>query len=90
MGRRTQAQRDEATVESCFALLVATSLAGAAFFTVTAPVHIFGVASPSAHTLDRIGAITAAAVFVVSLVTVLVRYRRTRQPSQPGRTKPDS
>ncbi|MGW5735934.1 MULTISPECIES: DUF6332 family protein [Streptomyces] len=90
MGRRTQAQRDAATVETCFALFVATSLAGAAFFAVTAPVHLFGVTSPSEHTLTRVGAIVAATVFVVSVVTVLVRFRRTRQPSQPGRTKPDS
>ncbi|MEV8015831.1 DUF6332 family protein [Streptomyces sp. NPDC086554] len=105
MGRRTQAERDAATVETGFALFVATSLAGAVFIAVTAPVHFFGVTSPSEHTLNRVGAIVAATVFVASVVTILVRYRRAGrpkvdrpkvdqpkadQPSQPGRTKPDS
>ncbi|MEV0112783.1 DUF6332 family protein [Streptomyces sp. NPDC050844] len=105
MGRRTQAERDEATVEIGFALFVATSLAGAAFVAVTAPVHFFGVTSPSEHTLNRVGAVVAATVFVASVVTILVRHRRAgrrrveqlradqsraAQPSQPGRTKPDS
>ncbi|MFG2500992.1 DUF6332 family protein [Streptomyces sp. NPDC048441] len=90
MGRRTQAQRDAATVEIGFALFVATSLAGAAFLAVTAANHLFGGSSPSQHTMHRIGAVVAATVFVVSVVTILVRHRRSRQPSQPGRTKPDS
>ncbi|MGW6055550.1 DUF6332 family protein [Streptomyces sp. NPDC055189] len=90
MGRRTQAQRDANTVETGFALFAATCLAGAAFFVVTSPLHLFGVSSSSARTLNRVGAIVAVTVFVVSVVTVLVRHRRERQPSQPGRTKPDS
>ncbi|GAA1917582.1 hypothetical protein GCM10009837_48440 [Streptomyces durmitorensis] len=90
MGQRTQAQRDEATVEIGFALFVATTLAGAAFFAVPAAAHFIGLSSPSGHTLNQVRRIAAAAVFVVSVVTVLVRHRRARQPSQPGRTKPDS
>lgn len=90
MGQRTQAQRDAATVEIGFALFVATTLAGAAFFAVPATARFFGASSASEPTLNRIGAIVAATVFVASVVTVLVRHRRTRQPSQPGRTRPDS
>ncbi|MER5253034.1 MULTISPECIES: DUF6332 family protein [unclassified Streptomyces] len=90
MGRRTQAQRDAATVEIGFALFVATCVAGAAFMAVTAPVHFFGVSSPSKNTLNRVGLIVAAVLFVVSVVTILVRHRRATQPSHPGRTRPDS
>ncbi|MWA09424.1 DUF6332 family protein [Streptomyces sp. BA2] len=91
MGRRTQAERDADTVEIGFALFAATSFAGCTALAVASPAFFFGVTSPSEGTLVRAGVIAGAVVFVVSLVTILVRHRRaTRQPSQPGRTRPDS
>ncbi|MFE0172814.1 DUF6332 family protein [Streptomyces sp. NPDC059002] len=91
MGRRTQAERDADTAEIGFALFVATSLAGGTMLAVGSPAFFFGVTSPSEGTLVRAGVIAGACVFVVTLVTILVRHRRAAgQPSQPGRTKPDS
>ncbi|MFH8486826.1 DUF6332 family protein [Streptomyces longisporoflavus] len=91
MGRRTQAERDANTVEIGFALFVSTSLACATMLAVASPAFFFGVTSPGEGTLVRAGVIAGAVVFVTTLVTILVRHRRaTRQPSQPGRTRPDS
>ncbi|MGW7070239.1 DUF6332 family protein [Streptomyces sp. NPDC054855] len=91
MGRRTQAERDADTVEIGFALFAATSLAGATMLAVASPAFFFGVTSPSQGTLVLAGKFVGALVFVAVLVTILVRHRRApRQPSQPGRTRPDS
>ncbi|MEV0258316.1 DUF6332 family protein [Streptomyces sp. NPDC050732] len=91
MRRRTQAERDADTVEIAYALFVATSLAGCTLLAVASPAFFFGVRSPGEGTLVRAGLIAGAGVFVTTLVTILVRHRRaTRQPSQPGRTSPDS
>ncbi|MFH8611646.1 DUF6332 family protein [Streptomyces sp. NPDC018029] len=91
MGRRTQAERDANTVEIAYALFVATFFAGGTLLAVASPALFFGVRSPGEATLVRAGLIAGACVFVATLVTILVRHRRaTRQPSQPGRTSPDS
>ncbi|MGW0904750.1 DUF6332 family protein [Streptomyces sp. NPDC002853] len=91
MGRRTQAERDANTVEIGFALFAATSLAGATMLAVASPAFFFGVTSPGQGTLVLAGKIVGIVVFVAVLVTILVRHRRApRQPSHPGRTKPDS
>lgn len=90
-GRRTQAERDATTVEIGFALFAATSLACATMLAVASPAFLFGVTSPSQGTLVLAGKIVGTVVFVAVLVTILVRHRHaTRQPSQPGRTRPDS
>ncbi|MFK4071732.1 DUF6332 family protein [Streptomyces sp. NPDC029674] len=91
MGRRTQAERDANTVEITYALFVATSLAGCTVLAVGSPAFFFGVRSPSEGTLVRAGLIAGAVVFVAALAIILVRHRRApRQPSHPGRTRPDS
>ncbi|MGH4035809.1 DUF6332 family protein [Actinomycetota bacterium Odt1-20B] len=100
MGRRTQAERDATTVEIGFALFVAVGLAGAAFLAVTGPALLLDVSPDTWRTAKRGGALLGAAVFVLTLVVVLVRHSRTvedwrrreaeDQPSQPGRTSPDS
>jgi hypothetical protein len=101
MGRRTQAERDAMTTEMGFALFAGAVLAGAAYFGVTEflPASLrdgWSVLGPLAFTV----------VFVVVVSIVLTRLRRatrlrrqaagppggrrSAQPSQPGRTNPDS
>ncbi|MFD6433897.1 DUF6332 family protein [Streptomyces venezuelae] len=97
MGRRTQAERDADTVEIAYALFVAASLAGGTMLAVASPAFFFGVRSPGEGTLVRAGMIAGVAVFLAVLVAVLLRHGRaprprdpSDQPSQPGRTSPDS
>ena len=91
MGRRTKAEEDAETVEIGYALFAATVLAGAAFFGVSEVLPMLFGSLRSRHDLLRpIGALSAVVVFLAVVVIVLVRFRRTAQPSQPGRTKPDS
>jgi hypothetical protein len=88
MGKRTQAERDAMTVEIGFALFAGAILAGAAFMGVAhALPAVFGMSGGS---LRQTAAGIAACVFLATVVTVLTRFPRTGQPSQPGRTKPDS
>ncbi|MFI7316387.1 DUF6332 family protein [Streptomyces venezuelae] len=97
MGRRTQAQRDADTVEIAYALFVAASLAGGTLLAVASPALFFGVRSPGEGTLVRAGLIGGAVVFFTVLAAILLRHGRASrrhdepdQPSQPGRTRPDS
>ncbi|MEU6819660.1 DUF6332 family protein [Streptomyces atriruber] len=105
MERRTQAERDADTIEIAYALFVAASLAGVTLLAVASPAFFFGVKSPSEGTLVRAGLIAGAVVFFTVLATILLRHERgsrrgrgsrhergrgPRQPSQPGRTSPDS
>ncbi|MET8684898.1 DUF6332 family protein [Streptomyces sp. NPDC004732] len=100
MGRRTQAERDADTVEIAYALFVAACLAGGTLLAVASPAFFFGVKSPDEGTLVRAGLIAGAVVFFTVLATILLRHRHRRvpprpgrqppQPSQPGRTRPDS
>ncbi|MFJ5533710.1 DUF6332 family protein [Streptomyces sp. NPDC093261] len=90
--RRTQAERDAITVEIGYALATAAFAAALLFGAVAGPVFAFGLAGTARHTLLVSGAIGAAALFTVRVVSVLVRLGRGAggQPSQPGRTSPDS
>ncbi|MFI5632652.1 DUF6332 family protein [Streptomyces sp. NPDC051664] len=104
MGRRSQEDRDAVTVEIGFALVSAAFLAAAAFVAVAAPTVYLDLPRTAEHLLDRIGAVVAAVVFVARLVDVLWGFPRRgsrrpaathgpqapSQPSQPGRTSPDS
>lgn len=102
-GRRSQAERDAITVEIGYALVSATVAAVAVIGVVVAgPAIAFGLSAGTERVLLAVGCTLAAVVFVVRLVTVLWRFTargRTRsgpaggaagQPSQPGRTRPDS
>jgi hypothetical protein len=95
MGRRTQAERDAITVETGYALVSGFLVAGLTFLAIAAPMMVIPM-----HSAERgllIGATVAAlVVFVLRVVTVLWRFPRhgqpikPGQPSQPGRTSPDS
>ena len=91
-GRRTQAERDEITVEIGYALGSAVFAAAMVFGTVAGPAFAFGLSGGARHALVASGITAASVVFVVRVVSVLVRYGRRAgdQPSQPGRTSPDS
>ncbi|GGS08282.1 hypothetical protein GCM10010252_54200 [Streptomyces aureoverticillatus] len=101
--RRSQAERDAITVEIGYALVSATVAAVAVIGVVVAgPAIAFSLSEGTESTLLVVGCTLAAVVFVVRLVTVLWRFNareQTRrgqrspdpsQPSQPGRTRPDS
>ncbi|MFF0290572.1 DUF6332 family protein [Streptomyces sp. NPDC005262] len=106
MGRRSQEDRDAMTVEIGFALVSAAFLAAAAFVAVAMTTVYLDLPRTAEHVLDRIGAVVAAVVFIARLVDVLWGFPRRggrrpagtdgpqapapSQPSQPGRTSPDS
>ncbi|OEJ29812.1 hypothetical protein AR457_30655 [Streptomyces agglomeratus] len=92
MGTRTQAQRDAMTIEIGYAVLSAAVLAGVTFAAVTAPWYLLGAAPGPKWVVLVAGCALAAAVFVLRVVHVLAGYRGApgTQPSQPGRTRPDS
>lgn len=92
------------TVETGYALVSGAFLAAAAFIAVAMTTEYLDLPRRVEHVLDRIGAVVAAVVFVARLVDVLWGFPRPgsrrpaaahrpqapSQPSQPGRTSPDS
>ena len=89
-GRRTQAERDAMTVEIGYALASAAILAALVVGAVSGPALLFDLASGAEDLLLMAGSGLAVILFFVRVVSVLVRFQRGPQPSQPGRTKPDS
>ncbi|MEU9094793.1 DUF6332 family protein [Streptomyces sp. NPDC048428] len=104
MGHRSQADRDAMTVEIGFAVLTGALLAAVAFVAVCAPALLPASGGGVGHGLLVAAAAVAVLVFVGRVVDVLWRFRRRDterevgrrgpvlpdQPSQPGRTSPDS
>ncbi|MFJ8865059.1 DUF6332 family protein [Streptomyces sp. NPDC102473] len=98
MSRRTQAERDAMTVEIGYALVSGAVVAAATFAGVFLPAVFLELPGGAEHLLSRAGTVLGALVFVLRVVHVLWRFpraaekRRLRpaQPSQPGRTSPDS
>ncbi|MFF1838937.1 DUF6332 family protein [Streptomyces sp. NPDC058231] len=104
MGRRSQEDRDAMTVEIGFALATGVLLAATAFVCVGATTLYLDLPRAAERVVLLGGAVVAATVFVARLVDVLWGFprgvtgrpdaqHRTRaadQPSQPGRTSPDS
>ncbi|MEU6287995.1 DUF6332 family protein [Streptomyces sp. NPDC015140] len=89
-GRRTQGERDAMTVEIGYALCSAAFAAAVLFGAVAGPAYLFALPAGWRGVLVTAGAVSAVAVFLVRVVSVLVRFGRGGQPSQPGRTNPDS
>ncbi|MFF7986822.1 DUF6332 family protein [Streptomyces sp. NPDC007901] len=89
-GRRGQAERDAITVEIGYALCSAVFAAAVAFGTVAGPALLFDLPATLERALPPVGAVLATLLFCARVVSVLVRFRRSPQPSQPGRTSPDS
>ena len=90
-GRRTQAERDAMTVEIGYALCSALFAAAVLFGAVAGPALLFELPGTVEKLLVRVALTIAPVVFVARVISVLVRFRREgAQPSQPGRTSPDS
>ncbi|MFF7188190.1 DUF6332 family protein [Streptomyces sp. NPDC008222] len=90
--RRTQAERDAVTVEIGYALGTAAFAAALLFGAVAGPVFAFDLTGGARRALLVSGAVGAVVLFAARVVIVLVRFGRGAggQPSQPGRTSPDS
>ncbi|GGS74140.1 MULTISPECIES: DUF6332 family protein [Streptomyces] len=89
-GRRTKAEQDAATVEIGYALVSAAFAAAVLFGAVAGPAFLFDLPGVLSEVLLRLGTAVAPVVFMARVISVLVRFRQTAQPSQPGRTNPDS
>ncbi|CAM5310478.1 putative protein OS=Streptomyces tendae OX=1932 GN=GUR47_28800 PE=4 SV=1 [Streptomyces tendae] len=89
-GRRTQGERDAITVEIGYALCSAAFAAAVLFGAVAGPAYLFALTGGVRAGLVGTGVALAVVVFFVRVVSVLVRFSRGGQPSQPGRTSPDS
>ncbi|MEU0899694.1 DUF6332 family protein [Streptomyces massasporeus] len=89
-GRRSQGERDAITVEIGYALCSAAFAAAVVFGAVAGPALLFDLPDTAERLLLRAGVVLAPVLFVARVVSVLVRFRRADQPSQPGRTNPDS
>ncbi|MEU1002638.1 DUF6332 family protein [Streptomyces tibetensis] len=89
-GRRSQAERDAITVEIGYALCSAAFAAAVIFGAVAGPALIFDLPETAERVLVRAGLVLAPVLFAARVVSVLLRFRRAGQPSQPGRTSPDS
>ncbi|MFI5823309.1 DUF6332 family protein [Streptomyces rishiriensis] len=88
--RRSQAERDAITVEIGYALFSAAFAAAVLFGAAAGPALLFELPPPVEKLSLRTGLALAPLVFLVRVVSVLVRFRRDSQPSHPGRTSPDS
>ncbi|MEV7388599.1 MULTISPECIES: DUF6332 family protein [unclassified Streptomyces] len=89
-GRRGQAERDAITVEIGYALCSAVFAAAVVFGAVAGPALLFRLPAVFERVLPLVGTVLAAVLFLARVVSVLVRFQRSSQPSQPGRTSPDS
>lgn len=94
--RDSQARRDAVTVEIGYALCSALFLAVVVFGVVAGPALAFELSDSVQGVLVAAGAVLGAALFTVRVVSVLIRFAHENdgtggtQPSQPGRTNPDS
>ncbi|MEV5987938.1 DUF6332 family protein [Streptomyces sp. NPDC052051] len=84
--RRSQAERDAITVEIGYALCSAAFAAALAFGAVAGPAFAFHLSGATRHALVVSGAVVAAVLFVVRVVSVLLRFGRATSPAAPTRT----
>ncbi|MFE7074286.1 DUF6332 family protein [Streptomyces sp. NPDC057620] len=89
-GRRTQSERDAITVEIGYALASAVFAAAVLFGVLAGPALLFDLPTTVEKVLLATGTVLAATLFFLRVISVLVRFRQGPQPSQPGRTRPDS
>ncbi|MFD3736188.1 DUF6332 family protein [Streptomyces sp. NPDC058632] len=88
--RRTQAERDAITVEIGYALCSAAFAAAVVFGAAAGPALLFTLPDAVEGLLLGAGVALAPVLFLVRVISVLMRFRAPDQPSRPGRTRPDS
>ncbi|NNN29061.1 hypothetical protein HLK59_01575 [Streptomyces sp. S3(2020)] len=92
-GRRDQAARDAITVEIGYALFSAAFAAAVVFGALAGPALLFDLPRTMERLLVHVGLALAPVLFMARVISVLLRLGRedgAAQPSQPGRTNPDS
>ncbi|MGW7299530.1 DUF6332 family protein [Streptomyces sp. NPDC054829] len=89
-GRSHKAEQDAFVVEVGYALVSALFAAGVVFGAVAGPALLFALPETLEAVLLKGGLWLAVVMFAVRVISVVVRHRRATQPSQPGRTNPDS
>jgi len=89
-GQRTQPERDAITVEIGYALTSAVFAAAVVFGVLAGPALLFDLPGVVERVLLAVGTALSAVLFLLRVISVLVRFRQGPQPSQPGRTSPDS
>ncbi|WP_432093138.1 DUF6332 family protein [Streptomyces sp. bgisy100] len=88
---RTPLDRDALTVELVFAFVTGAGVAAVVFLAVASPALLGELSRAEERQVLTAGAVAGAAGFLWRVVRVLRGVRRAaRQPSQPGRTSPDS
>ncbi|MEO3978339.1 DUF6332 family protein [Streptomyces sp. CAU 1734] len=91
MTHSTPEHRDAVTVEIGYALFSGVFAAAVVFGAIAGPKLVFAMPYAVERGLLIAGVAAAGAVFALRVVTVLWRFTRDAgQPSQPGRTSPDS
>ncbi|MFD7769133.1 DUF6332 family protein [Streptomyces sp. NPDC059787] len=78
------------TVEIGCALCSAAFAAAVVLGAVAGPALLFELPGAFGTVLRHTGSLLATVLFAVRTVSVPVGFRRASQPSQPGRTSPDS
>jgi hypothetical protein len=78
------------TVEIGYAVVSAAFAAAVVFGAVAGPALLFDLPGAVESAELATGTGLAAVLFLVRVISVLVRFGQGPQPSQPGRTSPDS
>ena len=78
------------TVEIGYALFSAAFASALVSGAVVGPALLFDLPGPVEKAQFAAGTVLACALFTLRVVSVLTRFRQGVQPSQPGRTNPDS
>ncbi|MFJ4684987.1 DUF6332 family protein [Streptomyces sp. NPDC091377] len=89
-GERSRGDRDARTVEIGYALVSGVFAAALLFGAVAGPALLLDLHGTLESGLRIAGLVLAPLLFTVRVVSVLQKFERSRQPSQPGRTSPDS
>ncbi|MEV4681630.1 DUF6332 family protein [Streptomyces kurssanovii] len=78
-GRRSQAERDDITVEIGYALLSACFLGGVVFAAVAGPAFVWSLPPVAERFLPAAGAVVAGVLAVIRVVHVLWRHAAQRR-----------
>ncbi|MFG3273434.1 DUF6332 family protein [Streptomyces luteogriseus] len=89
-GRRGQAELRRDHRRDRYALCSAVFAAAVVFGAVAGPALLFDLPGTAEGLPPRAGPVLAPVLFAVRVVSVPARFRPADQPSQPGRTSPDS